>query len=132
MARKAHFLEQWSLRTRLELVTLVVIVFSALVTLSVGQTTQATLTYDNGALTYTGQVKNHRMTGQGQLTYDNGDVYDGQFKNGVFDGQGTFTSSQGWVYTGQFKNGQPHGQGKLTTSDQRVYEGQFQQGIYQK
>lgn len=132
MARHTISLKQIPRRRQLELLSVAVMVFFALLTLLVGQTQQASLTYDNGNLTYTGGVKSHRMTGQGKLTYGNGDTYEGEFKNGVFDGQGTFTSSQGWVYTGQFKNGQPHGQGKLTTQDQRVYDGQFKQGIFQK
>lgn len=93
---------------------------------------QATLTYANGKLTYSGQVVNQRLNGQGTLTYDNGDVYQGQFKNGVFNGQGKFVAQNGWTYEGQFKNGQPEGQGTLTAKDKKVYKGTFKQGIYQK
>ncbi|MGT2926719.1 hypothetical protein [Streptococcus cuniculipharyngis] len=93
---------------------------------------QATLSYDNGRLSYSGQVVNQRLNGQGKLTYDNGDVYEGQFINGVFNGQGKFIAATGWQYEGQFKNGQPDGQGTLIAKDKKVYKGTFKQGIYQK
>ena len=60
-------------------------------------------------------MQNHRLNGQGTLTYDNGDTYTGEFKNGSFNGQGTFKSHEGWIYQGEFKSGQADGQGKLTT-----------------
>ena len=42
-------------------------------------------------------MQNHRLNGQGTLTYDNGDTYTGEFKNGSFNGQGTFKSHEGWI-----------------------------------
>ena len=45
-------------------------------------------------------MQNHRLNGQGTLTYDNGDTYTGEFKNGSFNGQGTFKSHEGWTYVG--------------------------------
>lgn len=125
-------LNQLPLRTKLELLSgLVILVFCWSVFLLTGRY-QTTLTYNNGQLVYEGQVKNHRMTGKGKLTYPNGDTYDGEFVNGVFNGKGLFTSSQGWTYEGEFQSGQPHGEGTLTAADKTVYQGQFKQGIYQK
>lgn len=125
-------IRQASRRYLLEFLVAVIILVCGLSVLTVGRSSQASLTYDGGTVTYTGKVRNNRMNGQGVLTFDNGDQYDGQFKNGVFNGQGTFTSHSGWRYEGGFKNGQADGQGKLTAKDGKVYEGKFKQGIYQK
>lgn len=93
---------------------------------------KTSLTLNNGQVKYTGYVVNHRMNGQGKLTYANGDAYTGNFSNGVFNGQGQFVASNGWSYKGNFKNGQPDGQGKLKAKNGKVYKGTFKQGIYQK
>lgn len=123
---------QKSKRPLLELITLVTCFVLGLSVLTLGSHTTGTLTYDKGNITYTGDIKNNRMTGKGKLTYANGDSYEGDFVNGVFSGKGTFISSQGWRYDGEFKKGQPDGQGKLTAKDKTVYQGKFKQGIYQK
>lgn len=90
-----------------------------------------TLSLDDGKITYKGSVVASKMSGQGNLTFENGDKYEGEFKNGIFDGKGTFTSASGWTYEGEFKNGIADGKGKLTTEAKVVYEGTFKQGIYQ-
>ena len=77
-------------------------------------------------------MQNHRLNGQGTLTYDNGDTYTGEFKNGSFNGQGTFKSHEGWIYQGEFKSGQADGQGKLTTENKVTYKGKFKQGIFKR
>ncbi|MFS1663945.1 MORN repeat-containing protein [Streptococcus sp. zg-JUN1979] len=117
-----------------ELIVLLVIVVFALSVFTVTLRSRGTLTYNSstGALTYKGTIVNHRMNGQGLLTYPNGDSYEGQLTNGVFNGQGTFKASSGWSYTGEFKNGKPDGKGTLTAKDGTVYKGEFKQGIYQK
>lgn len=70
---------KWS-RSLIEAITVaIVVVFGALVFLvSVKQ--QATLTYDEGKIVYTGDVVNHRMNGKGKLVFANGDTYEGDFK----------------------------------------------------
>ncbi|MBF0777200.1 hypothetical protein [Streptococcus cuniculi] len=93
--------------------------------------TQQTLKLDEGKMTYHGTVIANKMTGQGSLTFANGDKYEGQFKDGIFNGKGTFHSASGWTYEGEFKNGIADGEGKLTTEAKVVYEGTFKQGIYQ-
>lgn len=115
-----------------ELIAVITVLVFGLSVFTLGGRSKTSLTFDNGQITYTGYVKNHRMNGKGRLVYDNGDVYEGHFVNGVFNGQGTFTSSTGWTYEGQFKNGQADGKGILTAKDGKVYEGTFKQGIYQK
>ena len=108
-------------RHNLELLTVTVIVISAIVAFTSGIPSQGALTLDKGAIKYNGSLVRGKMSGQGTLT----------FKNGMFNGQGTFTAKAGWKYEGNFVNGQPEGQGKLTTENNVVYKGKFKQGIYQ-
>ncbi|RSI05282.1 MORN repeat protein [Streptococcus sanguinis] len=115
----------------MELLAVTVIVLSALLTFTSGIPSQGALTLDKGTIKYNGSLVRGKMSGQGTLTFKNGDVYKGHFRNGTFDGQGTFTAKTGWKYEGDFVNGQPEGQGKLTTENNVVYKGKFKQGIYQ-
>lgn len=117
-------------RERIEKIAIGLVVLSALSLLFVTIKTRQTLAINGGKISYTGQVMNHRLNGQGTLTYDNGDTYAGEFKNGTFEGQGTYTSHEGWTYTGEFKSGQADGQGTLTTEKKATYKGRFEQGIY--
>lgn len=119
-------------RWQLELLSGLVVALLAVSVIGVALPQDKKLSYDEGKLVYEGAVKSNRMTGRGQLVYDNGDRYEGDFVNGVFSGQGTFTSHQGWRYEGTFKDGKPHGSGKLVTADKVVYEGTFKQGVYQE
>ncbi|MBM7643192.1 hypothetical protein [Streptococcus loxodontisalivarius] len=119
-------------RGQWELLAVIVIFVFGLTVFTIPWSSQGTLTYDSGKISYQGQVVNNRMNGQGTLTFKNGDVYEGNFVNGVFDGQGTFTAKAGWSYTGGFKDGQADGQGTLTTASGKTYKGTFKQGIYQK
>lgn len=119
-------------RGKIEVALVILLLLCGLSTFTVNRKTKTSLTYDKGKITYTGYWVNHRMNGQGKLTYENGDVYEGQFVNGLFDGKGTFTASTGWSYKGDFKKGQADGQGVLNAKNNKVYKGTFKQGIYQK
>lgn len=122
---------KWS-RSMIEAITVAVVIILGAMVFLVSVKQQATLTYDNGQIVYTGDVVNHRMNGKGKLVFANGDTYEGDFKNGTFNGKGLFVASTGWSYEGDFKNGKPDGQGKLIAKDKKVFEGKFKQGIYQK
>lgn len=122
---------EWT-RTKIELLVTGLILVLGLTVLTVPIKQKGTLSYDNGAIKYTGDVVNYRMNGKGKLTYKNGDTYEGQLKNGVFEGHGKFISHQGWSYEGNFKGGQADGTGTLTAKGNKVYKGTFKQGIYQK
>ncbi|MDQ0221561.1 hypothetical protein [Streptococcus moroccensis] len=87
--------------------------------------------YNDGAIVYEGQVVRQKMTGQGKMTFANGDTYEGDFSNGTFQGKGMFRAKSGWSYEGEFVNGLAHGKGKLTTENGVVYEGVFEKGAYQ-
>lgn len=119
-------------RTSIELVSVLVILILGLSVFFIPVKSKTSLTYDGGKLSYTGYIANHRMNGQGTLTYENGDVYEGEFVNGVFEGKGRFISRMGWTYEGEFHKGQADGQGVLTAKNKKVYKGTFKQGIYQK
>ena len=121
----------WS-RRHIELTAVAVLAILGLTVFTLPLKKEGTLTYQNGVITYTGTIVNHRMNGQGKLTYDNGDTYEGGFKNGVFEGKGKFISHQGWTYEGSFVGGQADGKGTLTTKAKKIYKGTFKQGIYQK
>ena len=65
-----------------------------------------------------------KFSGQGTITYDNGDVYDGVFANSEPDGIGKMTHKDGRIcegiwengkikYEGGLVNGKPHGRGKM-------------------
>ena len=119
-------------RGRLELLAVLIIIICGLSVFTLSLKSKTTLTYDNGKITYTGYVVNHRMSGQGKLTYENGDTYTGEIINGVFNGKGIFQAATGWTYTGQFKNGLPDGKGTLKAQNGKIYKGTFKKGIYQK
>lgn len=85
-------------RNQFEHITVGLIILCALSLLLVTIKTQHSIKIDGTKITYKGQMQNHRLNGQGTLTYDNGDTYTGGFKNGSFNGQGTFKSHEGWTY----------------------------------
>jgi len=45
------------------------------------------------------------MSGQGTLTFPNGQKYVGEFENDQMNGQGTYTRSNGQQFAGEFKDG---------------------------
>lgn len=118
-------------RRNFELATVAFILLCGLFVLLTSLPRQASLSLKDGSMRYEGQLVRQKMSGQGTLTYDNGDVYEGDFSNGTFNGQGIFRSESGWIYEGSFINGIPHGKGKLTTETGVIYEGQFEKGVYQ-
>ncbi|WP_303979102.1 hypothetical protein [Streptococcus danieliae] len=118
-------------RSGFELMTGLVILLCALWVFASGIPMRGKVALNDGKMTYEGTLVRGKITGQGKLTYENGDVYEGEFKNGAFQGHGTFKSKDGWRYTGQFANGKPDGKGELVTEDKVAYTGTFKQGIYQ-
>lgn len=67
-------------RNRFERITVGIIILCALSLLLVTIKTQHSIKIDGTKITYKGQMQNHRLNGQGTLTYDNGDTYTGGFK----------------------------------------------------
>ena len=96
-------------RNQFERITVGVIILCALSLFLVTIKTQHSIKIDGTKITYKGQMQNHRLNGQGTLT---------------------FKSHEGWIYQGEFKSGQADGQGKLTTENKVTYKGKFKQGIF--
>jgi hypothetical protein len=49
------------------------------------------------------------MTGNGTLSWKNGEWYEGEFKNGKFEGKGKLFYKNGFCSEGQWENGRKHG-----------------------
>jgi len=99
---------------------------------------------------YTGEFKNGKLDGggnmtlplgrtlkgrfrdnsvfEGTFTYPNGQVYIGQWEFLERNGRGTMKYADGRVYIGEFKSGLRHGKGVLTWPSGRRYEGEFVRG----
>jgi hypothetical protein len=72
------------------------------------------LKYDNGDM-YEGQLLNGKKSGEGKMTFNNGDIYIGMWKNDMMcDHDGKYIFSKGHEYTGSFKNGEIFGFGTLS------------------
>jgi hypothetical protein len=92
------------------------------------QNRYGTLTYSNGV--YTGNLVNGVESGQGIMTWDNGDKYDGNWVDGVKSGQGTYTWENGNKYEGDFVDGKLDGRGTMTYADGTVKSGQWKDGEF--
>lgn len=92
------------------------------------RTGQGRITWKNGD-SYTGDFVADLLTGSGIYTFKSGDVYEGELVGGKKEGMGKYTSADGSVYEGGFKGDLRHGEGRLVTSDGAVYEGGFAEGI---
>eukprot|EP00986_Skeletonema_menzelii_P018759 scaffold26702_cov104-Skeletonema_menzelii.AAC.2 len=81
------------------------------------------------------------FSGQGTITFDNGDVYDGAFRRNEPDGVGKLKYKDGRVCEGIWENGKikyeggldengkAHGRGKWMYSNGNVYEGEWKNGL---
>lgn len=50
--------------------------------------------------TYSGDMKDGKLTGTAQIKYSNGDQYNGSMENGQKSGEGTYKWASGSSYTG--------------------------------
>ena len=83
------------------------------------------MTYQNGDV-YVGAWKEGKRHGQGKYTYATGVAYVGAWEKDEKHGQGKMTYASGNEYVGSWKKGQWHGQGKYTYADGRVYVGAWE------
>lgn len=61
-------IQKWQItRTKLEIISVLVIIVCGLSVFTLTISSKASLTYDNGQIKYTGYVLNHRMNGKGKL-----------------------------------------------------------------
>ena len=89
---------------------------------------QGSITWPNGD-SYEGDFVSDKLSGNGVNTFQSGDVYEGEFVEGKKHGKGKYTAFDGSYYEGDFENDLRHGKGKLVTSDGGVYEGDFEKGV---
>lgn len=65
-----------------------------------------TFVYADGSATYKGEFERSRPSGEGSVTFANGDRYSGEFDEGQFHGRGTLYKRDGTVIRGQWHYGQ--------------------------
>ena len=70
-----------------------------------------------GVYTYTGQFKNGKGDGRGEVVHSNGSRYVGEVKEDKYNGQGIFYDANGNKYVGEWKDDKINGQGTYTYAD---------------
>ncbi|WP_354003677.1 protein kinase domain-containing protein [Ramlibacter aurantiacus] len=68
------------------------------------------------------------LSGNGQITYPNGDRFEGRMVNGSKEGKGTFEWANGQRYSGEWAGDVPHGQGTMRFASGHVYTGEWVKG----
>lgn len=68
------------------------------------------------------------LTGNGQIRWANGDVYQGDIVQGRRHGQGSFAWASGQRYNGPWVNDEPQGRGQMGFANGDQYEGEVVQG----
>lgn len=91
-----------------------------------GRRLEGELRYENGDIYY-GTFNEEGMKECGVQKYENGDEYSGEFKEGARS-HGVMKFKSGEEYSGEWKNGLFHGSGKINYENGIVYKGEFQNG----
>lgn len=86
------------------------------------------LTNLSDAWTYTGSFLNGVIQGNGNMSYDNGEIYSGKFVSGQPNGLGKWLYIDSSVYEGIVLNGKPNGLGVFKQKNGVTYNGQFKNG----
>merc|ERR1712189_158508 len=75
-------------------------------------------TWKQAQIEYSGEWKSDQMSGKGQITYQNGDVYRGSFSENNFHGEGQyFFADNGGSLKGTFNCGQLEGKAIYNASN---------------
>lgn len=77
-------------------------------------------------ITYSGSWENDKPEGKGKLVYSTNHYYEGEFKNGHYHGYGVYQKADA-SYSGYWENGFHHGKGTEKIED-FLYEGDFYYG----
>ncbi|MCP4754265.1 MAG: hypothetical protein GY866_25555, partial [Proteobacteria bacterium] len=77
---------------------------------------------------YVGEYKNGERSGQGTMSWSNGNTYVGDYKNGKRNGRGTLTYPNGKKYIGQYKDDKKHGRGTLYSANGHEKQGIWENG----
>lgn len=94
-----------------------------------GPTGEGKITYTNGDV-YEGTVAAGKAEGNGKITYANGDVYEGTVTAGKAEGNGKITYANGDRYEGAVADGKPQGEGVMVTGE-GTYTGAFSGGLFE-
>lgn len=78
--------------------------------------------------TYEGDFIDNNITGKGEYTWENGDVFIGDFVNGKMHGRGLYKWPDGGEYEGEYINNIKEGKGRFKWSNGKIYEGPFVAG----
>lgn len=75
--------------------------------------------------TYIGELDKGIPSGNGTMSYKNGDEYNGKWIEGKRSGQGVQKYKSGDVYTGSWENDKKNGHGLYVFNNKNFYEGQW-------
>lgn len=89
---------------------------------------QGRVTWDNGNV-FAGTLILGKAEGKGSMSWRNGDRYEGQWKYDLPHGQGSMVYGDGGRFEGEFTAGKPEGNGRLTHASGDRYEGDFRDGL---
>lgn len=89
---------------------------------------QGKIVYLNSKEEYKGVFVNNSLTGKGEYTWANGDIFLGDFINGKMHGFGEYRWPEGGKYIGQYENNIKEGKGLFFWTNGRVYDGEFSKG----
>ena len=68
------------------------------------------------------------LSGQGRVSWDNGNVFVGTLVQGKAEGRGSMTWHNGNRYEGEWRNDLPHGKGNMSYANGDKYEGAYALG----
>ncbi len=88
------------------------------------------VTFDNGNI-YNGEFVYGVPSGKGLMKFQGGSEYLGDFKNGKMEGQGTILLASGDSYLGDWKDGEADGNGTYKKNDGSSFKGTFKNGMRQ-
>ena len=88
---------------------------------------QGKVTWTNGDV-YQGELLQSRRHGQGEFTWANGQRYRGTWVNDVPQGKGSLNFASGNQYDGDVAQGLPHGTGRMVYASGDSFQGRFIQG----
>jgi hypothetical protein len=80
---------------------------------------------------YVQEGSQRQITGEGEMQWDNRDVYKGSLKQGLREGQGEMIWASGQSYRGQWLRDVPTGQGTMRFVNGDVYTGAMVAGVAQ-
>jgi hypothetical protein len=75
---------------------------------------------------YIGNFEHDSINGSGTFTWPNGRIYEGSWKDGKMSGQGNLMYEDGNEYNGEFMDDCRHGYGVFTWKDGKRYEGPWE------